>query len=202
MSCRICLEESGTFIHPCRCKGSAGYVHSDCLQKWIDESKSDKCEICKEVYLKEEHFGFNFPRFWKHFSSLKVKRPIRNTGYIIMGLSFINASTNILDYMVLASYLSSIFIFSGVVAILLHKEYVEALNAALLWKITFSIPYAIGILFFLIKVNTLHDYEYIINKWIYDLQMLFIVFTVRLLVFVWLFMRVLKFQNFTDVTEP
>lgn len=202
MSCRICLEESGNFIHPCRCKGSSGHVHSECLQKWIDESKSDTCEICHETYLKEEHFGLNFTRFWKHFSSLKVKPAIRNTGYIIMGLSFINASTNILDYMVLASYLSSIFIFSGVIALFLHKEYVEALNAALIWKITFSIPYAIGILFFLIKVNTSHDYEYIINKWIYDLQMLFIVFTVRLFVFVWLFMRVLKFQNFTGVTEP
>ena len=39
MSCRICLEEEGPFVHPCMCKGSTGDVHAECLQRWIDESK-------------------------------------------------------------------------------------------------------------------------------------------------------------------
>lgn len=202
MSCRICLEETGTFIHPCRCKGSSGNVHSTCLQKWIDESMSDACEICHETYLKEEHFGLNFSRFWKNFSSLNVQPRIKNTGYILMGLSFLNSSTNIIDYMVFCSYLSSIFIFFLILPLILKCEFVEALNAGLLWKITFSLPYALGIIFFVVRVKTSHEYEYIINKWAYDLQMLFIMFTVRLIVFLWLFMRVLKFQNFADATEP
>ena len=202
MSCRICLEETGTFIHPCRCKGSAGNVHSICLQKWIDESKSNECEICNEEYKKEEQFGCNFPRFWKNFSSLNVQQRIKNTGYILMGLSFLNSSTNIIDYMVFTSYLSSVFIFFLSLPIFLHRNYIEGLNACLLWKITFSVPYALGILFFMIRVNTSHEYDYIINKWAYDLQMLCIIFLVRLIVFLWLFMRVLKFQNFTDIPEP
>ena len=31
MSCRIWLEEGGTFVHPCSCKGEVGNVHPACV---------------------------------------------------------------------------------------------------------------------------------------------------------------------------
>jgi hypothetical protein len=56
--CRICLESSNShdFITPCRCSGTAGVVHEQCLQKWRAQcynnpDKYNKCELCKEEYV-------------------------------------------------------------------------------------------------------------------------------------------------------
>ena len=50
--CRICLEVSRTeaLISPCACRGSSEYVHQACLESWVTESRSTKCEICREPY--------------------------------------------------------------------------------------------------------------------------------------------------------
>lgn len=53
--CRICLEEGGDNF--CGCKGSCAKVHAECLQKWIDISQKDSCEICLQEY--------NFPKDFK-----------------------------------------------------------------------------------------------------------------------------------------
>ena len=45
MTCRICLEDYET-ISVCQCKGTQGFVHEECIQKWIDISKNDYCELC------------------------------------------------------------------------------------------------------------------------------------------------------------
>ena len=62
MSCRICLEEDGPFVHPCLCKGECGNVHSECLTKWIEESGNDRCEICRAKYNKQDVASCNIPR--------------------------------------------------------------------------------------------------------------------------------------------
>lgn len=56
--CRICMENDNNIdiISPCRCKGTAGFVHEECLQKWRreclnDPDKYNKCEICHEEYI-------------------------------------------------------------------------------------------------------------------------------------------------------
>ena len=48
--CRICLETKGTLISVCKCKGYSGYVHAECIEKWIRESGRDHCEICQEEF--------------------------------------------------------------------------------------------------------------------------------------------------------
>lgn len=48
-SCRYCLEETGPFVSPCRCRGSVAYVHEACLNRWLstlDPAVSAKCPIC------------------------------------------------------------------------------------------------------------------------------------------------------------
>lgn len=47
MQCRYCLESSGPFIDPCSCKTP---VHAKCLQKWINASDRNSCEICLETW--------------------------------------------------------------------------------------------------------------------------------------------------------
>lgn len=53
--CRICLDTQGELIEPCECKGSSGYVHLQCLNKWrlsfpSSHEKRNICEICKTSY--------------------------------------------------------------------------------------------------------------------------------------------------------
>uniref|UniRef100_A0A0R3VWQ0 RING-CH-type domain-containing protein n=1 Tax=Taenia asiatica TaxID=60517 RepID=A0A0R3VWQ0_TAEAS len=56
-SCRICydsnestndreVEPRGRLIAPCLCTGSLKYVHQWCIQRWIELSRSRRCELC------------------------------------------------------------------------------------------------------------------------------------------------------------
>lgn len=47
--CRICYEP-GSFISVCDCKGTAKYVHAECLYRWIYSSGRKTCEICCAEY--------------------------------------------------------------------------------------------------------------------------------------------------------
>ena len=53
MTCRICLDD-GDLISPCRCTGTAAFVHEKCLVRWLNTSKRTDCEICKFEYVFEE----------------------------------------------------------------------------------------------------------------------------------------------------
>ena len=49
--CRICYSTCGTLYAFCKCKGSVGYVHKDCLKRWIDAKlKANRCEICQSPF--------------------------------------------------------------------------------------------------------------------------------------------------------
>lgn len=51
--CRICRCDSSSaplIQCPCKCKGSVGFVHETCLQRWHIVRKAKICEICKEEY--------------------------------------------------------------------------------------------------------------------------------------------------------
>jgi len=56
-TCRICFDvESGVLalLHPCKCAGSAKFIHEECLKAWLaarggDLAKSE-CEVCKTPF--------------------------------------------------------------------------------------------------------------------------------------------------------
>lgn len=53
--CRIC-QSSGeeVLISPCKCAGSAKWVHESCLVKWFQVSQTSSCELCSlYVAIKE-----------------------------------------------------------------------------------------------------------------------------------------------------
>lgn len=52
-ACRICYDTSGNPIEPCNCRGSIGNVHLHCLEKWLSDKRSTKCEICLFEYKVE-----------------------------------------------------------------------------------------------------------------------------------------------------
>ncbi|KAL7513840.1 hypothetical protein ACHAXN_011071 [Cyclotella atomus] len=48
--CRVCrgpAEEGRPLFKPCKCSGSIGLTHQDCLTSWLDVTRGDgKCELC------------------------------------------------------------------------------------------------------------------------------------------------------------
>ena len=73
--CRICLEDGGG--HFCSCTGTCALVHPECLQKWIDISQRDTCEICLSKY----HFPIRFsPRFLIKFSDMQLSNNLNYAG--------------------------------------------------------------------------------------------------------------------------
>mmetsp|Transcript_9105 Transcript_9105/g.10274 ORF Transcript_9105/g.10274 Transcript_9105/m.10274 type:complete len:134 (-) Transcript_9105:213-614(-) len=63
--CRICYsdedESEGKLICPCECRGSIGFVHNYCIQRWAkiasintsDSMESLRCELCHAVFMKK-----------------------------------------------------------------------------------------------------------------------------------------------------
>ncbi|KAJ1387945.1 hypothetical protein B484DRAFT_409761 [Ochromonadaceae sp. CCMP2298] len=53
LECRVCRsgwEEGRPLCFPCRCSGSIGAVHQDCLEAWLQHSHKDTCELCLRSY--------------------------------------------------------------------------------------------------------------------------------------------------------
>jgi hypothetical protein len=51
--CRICrceATDASPLLQPCRCAGSVGLVHENCLVQWLAYSHKDACELCKFKY--------------------------------------------------------------------------------------------------------------------------------------------------------
>ena len=45
--CRICQSRGEeVLISPCKCAGSAKWVHESCLVKWFQVSQTSSCELC------------------------------------------------------------------------------------------------------------------------------------------------------------
>ena len=46
--CRICYTaDSEPLIQPCNCSGTMGLMHKTCLEKWLSQANSNRCEICQ-----------------------------------------------------------------------------------------------------------------------------------------------------------
>ncbi|KAF7280973.1 E3 ubiquitin-protein ligase MARCHF2-like [Rhynchophorus ferrugineus] len=47
--CRICQASASSeqLISPCHCKGTLAYIHLSCLERWLNESSRNYCELCK-----------------------------------------------------------------------------------------------------------------------------------------------------------
>ena len=54
--CRIChVPGDEQLITPCRCSGSAKFVHATCLVTWFKKSVKNQCELCRyQVSIKKK----------------------------------------------------------------------------------------------------------------------------------------------------
>ncbi|KAI3836517.1 hypothetical protein MKX03_031383 [Papaver bracteatum] len=66
--CRICLEtDERGFIAPCMCKGTAKYVHRECLDQW--RSIKTHCTTCKAQY----HMSVQTAVVYRQWRTLKFR---------------------------------------------------------------------------------------------------------------------------------
>jgi len=225
MSCRICLEEEGPFVHPCMCKGSTGDVHAKCLQHWIDESKKTTCEICHHEYQKTEVFAWNPTRCCEQFWNCTMSNENNNL-FRRLGWGIFSASCFVLIFvdepsMIVASCVSTLLISFLVFAYAIdtHGHDTGLYNAALVWKLAFTVPYTISTLLIFMEYEqkcdsaciTLRELcnvdcpvfqnfenrvNFVWDLWLYDLTMVAFVFVVRSFVVIYFHMRSLKFHPF------
>lgn len=45
--CRICLFQTPPLITPCECRAAFAYVHTKCLNEWLDATQVEQCDICR-----------------------------------------------------------------------------------------------------------------------------------------------------------
>ena len=83
--CRICLsnESEENLTSWCNCSGTMGLMHKSCLERWLLESNSNECEICKFNY--EFKFEKVIPTF-KQVITLRFK--IKSKFYILIVLVY------------------------------------------------------------------------------------------------------------------
>lgn len=70
-TCRICQISGNSsnkdvgelLVSPCECRGSLGFVHKFCMEKWLNMRNQDTCELC--------HFKFVTKRRFKPFHELQ-----------------------------------------------------------------------------------------------------------------------------------
>lgn len=142
MTCRICLESDGTLISPCACKGTAGYIHEDCLLKWINESESYECEICKIEYSRSETCGCSPTKYiaacfqCKNNDDLHV---FRMSIAFFMWSAILYAFINLKEYILFSIILTSVVIITSIVYCWSNTD-VSFPNVIMQWKIAVGIP--------------------------------------------------------------
>lgn len=135
--CRICFEdesESRNLIVPCKCRGTAKYIHEECLNYWIIEqirsNVETKCEVCIykfqfEVDVKskcnpKQSLMTNPHKLCYFFVNLMILSIVFILLYIVIERSYID-SNNHLGYFigVLAVFLLIIVCLIGIILKLL-----------------------------------------------------------------------------------
>lgn len=82
--CRICFRgvSCGSLLQPCLCRGSIGFAHKPCMERWVSERREEECNICH----------FNYPIMRKNRTLCELlkhpegrKEPLV---YVLLGVIF------------------------------------------------------------------------------------------------------------------
>lgn len=84
-TCRICFfgDAKQPLLEPCNCRGTIGYVHRECLERWIQRTVDPQCQVC--------HFHYTVRKqaepAWRLLSDVESRRPV--LGYLVLGALFV-----------------------------------------------------------------------------------------------------------------
>ncbi|GIY43729.1 e3 ubiquitin-protein ligase MARCH3 [Caerostris extrusa] len=74
--CRICYNGPSRerLLRPCKCKGTIEYVHRHCLERWLESTNCETCELC------HHHFTTRRTRksFWEWCRQPETRHDRRN----------------------------------------------------------------------------------------------------------------------------
>ena len=139
MECRICYEEGGVFVSPCKCKGDTN-VHEACLRKWIETSKRDSCEICNTEYKVKEVFSWECKKYcrgWIQFNCTKKDTFVFFSTFCMSIMVLI--STDIKDIFITSSIVSSAMYVLFLMTSLKNMKLLD-LDTLCWWKLSYSFP--------------------------------------------------------------
>jgi hypothetical protein len=56
MECRICLEDNDqeTMVRPCACRGTAEWVHRECLLRYFEVYPDGRCHVCRQIMFHKD----------------------------------------------------------------------------------------------------------------------------------------------------
>lgn len=83
-TCRICFfgDAKQPLLEPCNCRGTIGFVHRDCLERWIQRTVDPQCQVC--------HYHFTVRKqaepAWRLLFDVEARRPV--LGYMVLGALF------------------------------------------------------------------------------------------------------------------
>jgi uncharacterized membrane protein YgcG len=229
MTCRICLEEDGPFIHPCACKGSST-IHEKCLVRWIEESDKTNCEICKEDYTMRESCSCNLTKTCRQCFVCSVGSTLNTLYRKIFTLIFCMTSMSLIitnqRYNMITICSSTLLIgyYTFYISVKYFGHIMDIYNAALFWKFAFTLPFSIStailysMLFDQCQISCISmeeacdascpvykDYRqksyYLVNVLLFDLTILISLLVLRNIMVCFFHMRSLKFQEFDPEKE-
>lgn len=60
-SAEIKLSFHCRLLTPCSCRGTQGFVHRRCLERWLSQSGLSHCELCRNQFPTANHLRWLFP---------------------------------------------------------------------------------------------------------------------------------------------
>lgn len=161
MQCRICLEEEGDMIQPCKCKGSTANVHPECLERWLEVSQKNECEICKHEYEMNTSVEFK----WTLCPSCDCK----NTSFMLFGsvLLFVCQTYALFrDYDILLVFLLTNVVQGVLVHMYMHR--INPIPTLCMWKFCSTLVF---ILYTVIKddwLYVIYDGSITLGVWVFS----------------------------------
>lgn len=84
--CKICYDKDN-LIFPCKCNGTCGGIHRECLDEWLLESSNTKCEICLHEYKYKVYYRCN-ERVYKNLFNVRLEN-VENIKPIVISISIL-----------------------------------------------------------------------------------------------------------------
>ncbi|CAG9762120.1 unnamed protein product [Ceutorhynchus assimilis] len=97
--CRICHggDSTADLLTTCRCRGTIGLVHLQCLERWLKESNHSNCELCRHHYKIIREPKYSIPRSVLEF--LRDPNSLKEIIFDLIGFTVFTPSAIALTYM-------------------------------------------------------------------------------------------------------
>ena len=139
MECRICYEQDGVFVNPCKCKGDTN-VHEACLRQWTETSNRDTCEICNTKYAKKEVFSWQCRKYCYGCLQIKCTRKDLSLVFPTFSMSIVILLTTKLENIFLLTSIVSSTMYILFIMISLKNMKLFNLDSLCWWKLSYSLP--------------------------------------------------------------